>query len=106
MIERKVLVLGDIHGCIDEFNELLDKVHYHPGADRLILLGDLVDRGPDSIGVIQRAIEVGAECLMGNHDEKYVRWHRHEEKKAADPKYKNPMQLMRPERLESYRKMV
>lgn len=66
-------------------------VDFQKGRDRLILAGDLVDRGPDSHGVVQRAIELGAEAVMGNHDEAHVRWHNHELKKRDDPTYRNPM---------------
>lgn len=71
------IVLGDVHGCIDELNNLLKLVSYRP-SDRLVFVGDLVDRGPDSAGVVRRVRELGAECVMGNHDEWYVRCARHE----------------------------
>lgn len=68
--------MGDIHGCLEEFDELLQKLAYDPKQDRLILLGDLLDRGPDSVGVVQRARELKLECIMGNHDDKFVKWFR------------------------------
>lgn len=68
------LVIGDIHGCLEEFNELLKKVQYNPSQDRLILVGDLVDRGPDSVGMVRRARELSLECAMGNHEYKFLRW--------------------------------
>lgn len=74
-IKRHIFV-GDVHGCIDEFNELITKLSYDPKQDRLILLGDLIDRGPDSVGVVRRAREMKLECVMGNHEHKYVKWFR------------------------------
>lgn len=73
---KRTIFVGDIHGCIDEFNELLQKLQYDPKTDRLILLGDLVDRGPDSQAVLQRAIDLNLECVMGNHEHKFVKWFR------------------------------
>jgi bis(5'-nucleosyl)-tetraphosphatase (symmetrical) len=73
---KRTIFVGDIHGCIDEFNALLKKLQYDPKRDRLILLGDLVDRGPDSLAVVQRAIDLNLESLMGNHEHKFVKWYR------------------------------
>lgn len=73
---KRHIFIGDIHGCLDEFNELLKKLSYDPKEDRLILLGDLIDRGPDSVGVVRKAREMGLECVMGNHEHKYVKWFR------------------------------
>jgi bis(5'-nucleosyl)-tetraphosphatase (symmetrical) len=75
-IKQRKIFCGDIHGCIDEFNELLRKLKYDPQVDRLILLGDLIDRGPDSVAVVTKAREMKLECLMGNHEHKFVKWFR------------------------------
>lgn len=72
----RTIFVGDIHGCIDEFTELLNKLKYDPQNDELILLGDLLDRGPDSEGVVRKAREMNLKCLMGNHEHKYVKWFR------------------------------
>jgi protein phosphatase len=79
-------IIGDVHGCRSELEALLDQlgyrrdeknVYFHPEGRRIIFLGDLVDRGPDSIGVLQLAmnmIEAGrAFWLPGNHDDKFYR---------------------------------
>jgi diadenosine tetraphosphatase ApaH/serine/threonine PP2A family protein phosphatase len=70
----RTIIVGDIHGCIDELNELIKTLSYDKKTDRLILLGDLIDRGPDSVGVVQRARELDLECVMGNHDYKFLKW--------------------------------
>ena len=67
----RVLAIGDIHGCLGPLDDLLAWVQ--PTADDvLITLGDYVDRGPDSRGVIQRLIELKQQrpvvCLRGNHE--------------------------------------
>lgn len=63
----RLIAVGDIHGCADEFEELLDRVDLRP-SDRLVLLGDLVNRGPDSARVIQFARKHAAAALLGNHE--------------------------------------
>lgn len=98
MPDRSIIV-GDIHGCLDEFDELLRTVSFHRERDQLVLLGDLVDRGPDPVGVVRRARELGALAVLGNHEEKHLRWRRHEAKRALDPSYKNPMRPFTDERL-------
>jgi diadenosine tetraphosphatase ApaH/serine/threonine PP2A family protein phosphatase len=72
----RLIFIGDIHGCLEEFNELLSKLDYSASEDRVILLGDLVDRGPDSVGVVRYARQLGLECLKGNHEDKYIKWFR------------------------------
>lgn len=69
---KRTLVISDIHGELELFEELLRKVEYAPAEDQLILLGDYVDRGPNSKGVLERVIELrkeGAIVLRGNHDQ-------------------------------------
>ena len=56
---RRTLLIGDVHGCNDELGELLKAAHW-TSAQRLVLVGDLVAKGPDSAGVVQRARELGA----------------------------------------------
>jgi bis(5'-nucleosyl)-tetraphosphatase (symmetrical) len=75
-IKKRTIFLGDIHGCIDEFKEMIKVISYNPQEDRLILLGDLVDRGPDSVAVVRLAREMKLECVMGNHEHKFVKWFR------------------------------
>lgn len=75
MIERTICI-SDIHGCIDEFEELLKKISYNKKSDRIILLGDLIDRGPDSLAVVQKARQMNLECVMGNHEYKFLKWYR------------------------------
>lgn len=95
---RRTVVIGDVHGCLEELDELLRVVEHAPGRDRLVFLGDLVDRGPDPVGVVRRARELGAECVLGNHEEKHLRWAAHEARRSADPGYRNPMRAFDPRR--------
>ena len=71
---KRTLVVGDIHGKLALLNQLLEKMTYSPAEDRLILIGDLVDRGEDSRGVVERAIELKKQAptsvvvIRGNHE--------------------------------------
>lgn len=74
MAIKRTIVIGDIHGCIDEFNELLKELSYDDKSDELILLGDLIDRGPDSVAVVRKARQMNLKCVRGNHEHKFVKW--------------------------------
>lgn len=94
----RTLVVGDVHGCIQELDDLLKAVEFRI-SDRLIFAGDLLDRGPDPVGVVRRARELRAESVLGNHEEKHLRYRKHRLRAASEPGYKNPMQPMRGTRL-------
>ena len=63
-------LIGDVQGCNEPLGRLLDTLGFSPSRDTLYLLGDLVNRGPDSAGVLRRLMALGgaARCLLGNHD--------------------------------------
>jgi len=63
-------LIGDIQGCDAPLQRLLDTLAFSPSRDTLYVLGDLVNRGPDSAGVLRRLMGYGdaARCLLGNHD--------------------------------------
>ncbi len=65
-----ILLIGDIQGCDSALQALLDQAGFSPSRDRLVLLGDLVNRGPDSLATLRRLQALGpaATCLLGNHD--------------------------------------
>ena len=71
-MSERLIAIGDIHGCRHALDTLLDAIA--PGPDDVVVtLGDYVDRGPDSRGVVDRLIELGRQThligLMGNHEE-------------------------------------
>jgi hypothetical protein len=69
---KRILVVGDVHGCFDELRRLLDKAKVG-GGEEVILVGDLVNKGPDSIGVVRFCRENGIAAVLGNHDDYLVR---------------------------------
>lgn len=84
-------IIGDVHGCLDELVELLGRLGYtvgtnaageaidaeHPEGRRVIFVGDLVDRGPSSVGVLRLAMGMTAAghalAVPGNHEAKLIR---------------------------------
>ncbi|MEU0300525.1 polynucleotide kinase-phosphatase [Streptomyces sp. NPDC006175] len=75
-------IIGDIHGCSSELDTLLGKLGYkdgtHPEGRTAVFVGDLVDRGPDSPGVLRRVMSMVASgdalCVPGNHENKLGRY--------------------------------
>jgi serine/threonine protein phosphatase 1 len=70
----KRYVIGDVHGCYDELRELIEKIDIHSGGHeaKMIFVGDYVDRGPNSRGVVnlvQKLKKEGHVALMGNHED-------------------------------------
>jgi bis(5'-nucleosyl)-tetraphosphatase (symmetrical) len=63
-------LIGDVQGCDEALARLLTHVDFSPSRDTLYLLGDLVNRGPDNVGVLRRLMAYGssAQCILGNHD--------------------------------------
>ena len=79
-------IIGDVHGCLPELDELLDTLGYqrdgdgvrrHPAGRTAVFLGDLVDRGPDTPGVLRTVMGMvagdAALCVPGNHEAKLLR---------------------------------
>ena len=89
----RLYAIGDIHGCLDKLDGVHDWIARdlaaRPAADwRVVHMGDYVDRGPDSRGVVQRLIGLRAQdrrhvCLQGNHDQMFVEAMRGETRRMA-----------------------
>ncbi len=63
-------LIGDVQGCAQALQRLLAEIDFSPSRDRIVLLGDLVNRGPGSLAVLQMLapLQGAATCLLGNHD--------------------------------------
>jgi len=80
MPRPKTFVIGDVHGCIDDLHELMQKLS--PSThDRLIFIGDLIDKGPDSLAVVRTVVQwskqLKVQLILGNHEEKFLRYVQH-----------------------------
>jgi serine/threonine protein phosphatase 1 len=83
----KIFAIGDIHGCMLKLDNLMEKLHVNAREDTLVFIGDYVDRGPDSKGVIDSILEIrqvinNVVCLQGNHEQMFLNYyyeHRDEE---------------------------
>jgi serine/threonine protein phosphatase 1 len=74
-VTQRIIAIGDIHGCSRALAALLDAIKPGPG-DTIVTLGDYIDRGPDSRGVIEHLLHLQKRCqlipLMGNHEEMFL----------------------------------
>ncbi|KAL4872491.1 hypothetical protein BDV12DRAFT_144422 [Aspergillus spectabilis] len=70
--KRRLIVIGDVHGCKTELESLLDEVNFDTTRDHLIFTGDLIEKGPDSLGVIDLAREYKASSVRGNHEDRVL----------------------------------
>lgn len=70
---RRLVVVGDVHGCKAELVTLLNKISFRRDSDHLILAGDFVNKGPYSHGVVALARELDASCVRGNHEDKLLK---------------------------------
>ncbi|HJX64042.1 MAG TPA: metallophosphoesterase [Polyangia bacterium] len=83
---QRTIVVGDVHGCLDELQTLLRQCGVVSG-DRVVLAGDLVAKGPDSRGVVQLVREIGALAVLGNHDDYCIDvWRRRHHAEARRPR--------------------
>ncbi|AHF91528.1 metallophosphoesterase [Opitutaceae bacterium TAV5] len=92
----RIIAIGDIHGCYQEFAELLDRLSLTP-ADQVVLLGDLVNRGPDSSRVIDLARKCRALSLLGNHEGRLLLWKRTGDRSGLKEVDLPTIELLRPE---------
>lgn len=72
----RLILVGDVHGCAAELKALLEQERFDRGRDTLVLVGDLVNKGPCSQEVIRLARETHALCVRGNHDEDLIQAYR------------------------------
>jgi len=70
-LKKRLVIIGDVHGCLDELKRLLEKVDYHPATTTVILVGDMIAKGPHSLGVIPfvRSHMPSFFAVRGNHED-------------------------------------
>lgn len=67
----RTLIVGDVHGCLSELNDLLAAVAFG-NDDSVVFVGDLVGRGPDTLGVLDLVKRLSARSVQGNHERKLL----------------------------------
>lgn len=88
--ERRLVFVGDIHGCRDELLALLEKVNFDPEWDHLIATGDTINKGPHSAGVLDHLIHLNATSVRGNHEDRLI----HTAKNVFDAYSSSPEAIM------------
>lgn len=83
-------IIGDVHGCVFEFEYLVCKLKPAAMSD-IILVGDLMDKGPEPAKCVSIARQAGICMILGNHEERHIKWYKHKMKKREDPSYVIPM---------------
>ncbi|KAJ5836660.1 hypothetical protein N7447_002686 [Penicillium robsamsonii] len=70
---KRLIIVGDVHGCKEELVQLLEKVSFNQkGGDHLIFVGDLINKGPNSPGVVDLARQLSASSVRGNHEDRVL----------------------------------
>ncbi|KAF3765126.1 hypothetical protein M406DRAFT_42625 [Cryphonectria parasitica EP155] len=80
---RRLVIIGDVHGQTKALEDLLEKVQFNnTKGDHLIFTGDLINKGPDSAGVVAMAMRLGAHSVRGNHEDRVLLAHAAMNKKS------------------------
>lgn len=106
----RLIIIGDVHGCIDELDLLIDKLSLQ-SDDRICFIGDLIDRGPNSVEVVRRYVQLSKEyavaLILGNHEEKFLRYLHHvttgsgiEQKMKGVEEFPNLLSDLEPEEID------
>lgn len=88
--EPIVYVIGDVHGCIAELSDMLVAIMEDAGSEpiEIYLIGDLIDKGPSPDEVTKLVMsgyrDITIKSIMGNHEEKFIRWQTHENRIAQE----------------------
>ncbi|EEU33903.1 uncharacterized protein NECHADRAFT_89050 [Fusarium vanettenii 77-13-4] len=67
-----IIVIGDLHGMIHPLNTLLEETGFDSTKDHIVSVGDMVNKGPDSTGVIKRLMDLNASAVRGNHEDRVL----------------------------------
>jgi bis(5'-nucleosyl)-tetraphosphatase (symmetrical) len=70
--KRRIIVIGDLHGMIDPLNTLLEETGFDSTKDHVVSVGDMVNKGPDSAGVVKRLMDLNASAVRGNHEDRVL----------------------------------
>ena len=80
--KKRLIVVGDIHGMLPELEDLLAKLNFDTKHDHLVCAGDMISKGPDSVGVVKLLMKIGASAVRGNHEDRVLLAYRGMRRKA------------------------
>jgi bis(5'-nucleosyl)-tetraphosphatase (symmetrical) len=86
---QRTIIVGDVHGCLEELDLLITKVNYSPEIDSLYFLGDIINRGPYSKESFFRVLELGGRSVLGNHEWQVLSTHKNRPETAKMTKLRN-----------------
>ena len=69
----RTLYIGDVHGCADELERIIDAFGFVRGSDTLYQTGDIINKGPDMWRALQTVLDLGILTVRGNHEEHLIR---------------------------------
>lgn len=81
---NKLIIYGDIHGCYDEFISLRNQINPHKD-DIEVCVGDIITKGKDSIKTLDFIIENNIKSVLGNHEDKIIRYLNHQKSNKKNP---------------------
>lgn len=70
--KRRLVFVGDIHGCADELQKLLKRVKFDESTDHLIAVGDTISKGPKNVEVLDELLSLNATSVRGNHEDRVL----------------------------------
>ena len=70
---KRTLYIGDIHGCADELERIIDAFGFVRGKDTLYQTGDIINKGPDMMRALRTVLDLGILTVRGNHEEHLIR---------------------------------
>lgn len=103
---ERFIAIGDTHGCFTDLQNLLQKLKINYDNDFVVLTGDFMDRGPEVFELCQFLFnnQNKIHTVLGNHDEKHVRYRKHLKLNISNPDYKIPTQF-NPEQISDHVKL-
>jgi hypothetical protein len=105
---KRTVIIGDVHGCREELDDLL-RLAAVDASDSVVFVGDLIARGPDSLGVLDRVYDLHAVSVIGNHERRLLEIDEAERVKGERPKlsqaYRQLVEQLRPKDWDYLRNM-
>lgn len=81
---KRLIIYGDIHGCLDEFSELRKMLEISK-EDEEVCVGDVISKGYNSLGVLDFLMQYDIKSVLGNHEDKFIRYFEHEKNEKTNP---------------------